>query len=81
MTGSANPADTSMTSKDVVCTDGFNRPKKVRTYLGGDRIVLLAPPAEVALLTPEAAHELAYNLHRHADELERQRRIVPFVRR
>ncbi|WP_181771303.1 hypothetical protein [Amycolatopsis pittospori] len=40
------------------------------TYLGSGYVVLLAPPAEAALLIPAAARELAKNLVAQADEAE-----------
>lgn len=81
MTATTTTGATSPTRRDVGCTDGFKRPKMVATYLGGDRVVLLAPPAEAALMTPEAARELADYLNEHADDIETRRRVVPFARR
>ncbi|GAA2801970.1 hypothetical protein [Saccharopolyspora taberi] len=60
--------------RKVDCVDGFERPRTVSTYLGAGRIVLLAPPAEVALLTPESARELAEDLCAHSDVIEVRRR-------
>lgn len=69
----------------VDCTDAFKRPRKVTSYLDGDRVVLLAPPTEAALMTPEAARELASHLNDHATAIESRRQpenqnVVPFAR-
>lgn len=44
----------------VPCTDGFDRVRSVGVWTAPmrDRIVLVAPPAETALLTPAQAHQL-----------------------
>ncbi|GAA1245085.1 hypothetical protein GCM10009676_33730 [Prauserella halophila] len=80
MTGQENAAkaaNTSPTRRNVGCTDGLQRPKKVSTYLGGHHVVLLAPLAETALMTPEAARELAGHLNEHADAIETRQRVAP----
>ena len=71
------------TRRNVACVDGFKRPKRVTTYQAGDRVVLLAAPAEAALMTPEAARELARHLEEHAQAIGSRRdgcTVLPFAR-
>ncbi|QUH01530.1 hypothetical protein HUO13_12555 [Saccharopolyspora erythraea] len=86
MAAPTNPALSRPARKNVACADGFDRPRMVSTYVGGDRVVLLAPPAEAAVMTPEAARALAEDLCDHAAAVEVRRwsdasRVLPFVRR
>lgn len=72
---------------NVGCTDGLQRPRAVTTYRhrdrDGDRVVLLAPPGEAALLTPASARELADHLQQQAIAIEagQHARVLPFIRR
>ncbi|ACU98613.1 hypothetical protein [Saccharomonospora viridis] len=73
----------SPTTKTVACTDSAQRPREVTTYQGGHHVVLLAPPIGAALMTPEAARELARHLEEHAQAIELRRdscRVLPFTR-
>ncbi|WP_134664043.1 hypothetical protein [Amycolatopsis sp. CFH S0078] len=83
MTAPPVPTKAPPTRQNVACTDGCNRPKKVTTYRATGRVVLLAPPAEAALMTPEGARELARHLEEHAQAIESQRdgcSVLPFAR-
>lgn len=57
----------------VSCTDGFNRNRSVGLWTApsSERVVLVAPPAEVALLSPTQARELAEHLVLMAGLVER----------
>jgi hypothetical protein len=63
---------TSTTSACIPCTDSFNRVRSVGLWPAptGGKVVLVAPPAEVALLTPAQARELRDRLDELADEVE-----------
>lgn len=83
MTAPHRATRTPMTSKNVVCVDGMERPRSVTTYPSGDRVVLLVPATESAVLTPEAARELARHLEDHARVIESRQpgcRVLPFAR-
>lgn len=57
----------------VPCTDGFNRKRSVGLWTApsSQRVVLVAPPAEAALLSPAEARELAEHLVLMAASVER----------
>ena len=56
----------------VACTDGFDRVRSVGVWSAPTRgkVVLVAPPAETALLTPEQARQLRDRLDELANEVE-----------
>jgi hypothetical protein len=57
----------------VPCTDGFNRQRAVGLWTAPTpgRVVLVAPPAEAALLSPDEARLLASHLVVFAAAVER----------
>ena len=57
-------------SRYVSCTDGMNRAKQVTLYATNDHVVLLTPPPEAAVLTPEQARELGHQLFALANEVD-----------
>lgn len=42
----------------VTCTDAFGRARAVRVPLSGDKVILLAPPGEAAVMTWTTTEEL-----------------------
>jgi hypothetical protein len=56
----------------VPCTDAFDRARSVGVWAApiGGKVVLVAPPAETALLTPAQARELRDRLDLLANEVE-----------
>lgn len=82
MTTAKRPSTRRPTRRNVGCTDGLQRPRTVSLYTEreGERVVLLAPPVEAALMTPAAARELANHLHEQARTIETRRhaRVLPF---
>lgn len=67
------PAYAHPTRRNVACTDGLKRPRHLSTWIASDRVVLVAPPAETAVMTPEAARELAIHLVEQAISVEAAR--------
>lgn len=57
-------------SRFVSCTDGMNRAKQVTLHATNDHVVLLTPPPEAAVLTPEQARELGHQLFALANEVD-----------
>lgn len=58
----------------IPCTDGFDRERSMGVWLasGKGRVILVAPPAEAALLTAEQARLLSGRLEEPAMALESQ---------
>lgn len=56
----------------VPCSDGFRRRRGIGLWTtpSSGHVVLVAPPAEVALLTPEQARELRDRLDEFATAVE-----------
>ncbi|WP_436501650.1 hypothetical protein [Actinokineospora sp. HUAS TT18] len=58
----------------IVCIDGFRRPRGIGLWTAptSGHVVLVAPPAEAALLTPEQARVLSDRLEELATVVEHQ---------
>lgn len=69
------PAYSHPTRRNVACGNGFQHFESVSTWISDGRVVLVAPSAEVALMTSEAARRLADNLRDHADAIDAERRV------
>jgi hypothetical protein len=63
----------------IACTDSFNRERSVGIWTSPTRgrVVLVAPPAETALLTPTQARELGRHLTTLAAEVESEHHKSP----
>lgn len=61
------PRTKPVTRNDVPVTDAVDRPRRVSTYHRNDRVVLLTPPGEAAVMRPDDARALADSLHEHAN--------------
>jgi hypothetical protein len=80
----AQSPEPALTTTQAAYSDGFKRPNKLASHLGGDLVVLLAPPGEAALVIPHAARELALHQVQHADVIEHRQpagRVLPCARR
>lgn len=77
------PLSKPVTSNEVAVADAVDRPRRVSAYHRSDRVVLVTPPGEAAVMYPEAARALADRLYEHADAVESRRsgRVLPFPRR
>jgi len=66
----------------IPCTDGFDRERGLRLWLtdGKARIVLVAPPAETALLTAQQARVLSRRLEDLATVLDSRTAELTVVR-
>lgn len=67
MTTSGQDWEPPLTREDVSAVDAMGRPRQVSVYSRGDRVVLVAPPGEVAVLHPDEARALADRLYVQAD--------------
>ncbi len=72
-TGSKPPPPTT----PISCTDPFGRRRAVEVSLTPitGQVLLVAPPAEAAVLNPAQAHALARELHRLARQAEAAYRL------
>jgi hypothetical protein len=63
---------TNVATTRIPCIDGFGRMRSVGVWAAPMRgkVVLVAPPAETALLTPAQARELRDRLDELANEVE-----------
>ncbi len=80
------PAYSHPTRRNVTCSNGFQCPESVSTWISDGRVMLAAPSAEATLMTSEAARRLADNLRDHAEAIDAERRVfdrrgVAFIRR
>lgn len=64
----------SLTQTQIPCTDGMDRRRSVGLWTAPTtgRVVLVAPPAETALLTPDQARALSQRLGELATAVEQQ---------
>ncbi len=57
-------------SNNVPAADAVDRPRRVSTYHRSDRVVLITPPGEAAVMHPDDARTLADRLYEHADAVD-----------
>lgn len=79
----ASPPDKAVSRSDIPVADAAERPRRMPIYRRGDRIVIVSPPGEAALMSPNGARALADLLREHADAIDAQPSglVLPFRRR
>lgn len=78
-----HPLSEPVNSNDVAVTDAVGRSRRVSTYSRSDRVVLVTPPGDAAVMHPDDARTLADRLYEHADAVDSRPsgRVLPFRRR